>query len=185
MLAFLLAISDERHHKTVSHIFKSYHSDMPKLARYKLRGQENFKELAEDAVENALLKITKYVNKLCADDIRSMRAYVMNITANECANIINSEKDVFPLPDGFPDESFTEESFIRALSIKERYDTVVKGITILDDKYRIPMYMKYVEELSPEEISEMLELPIKTVYTRLRRGKAMLLEYAQKEGIYV
>ena len=62
MLAFLLAISDERHHKTVSHIFKSYHSDMLKLARYKLRGQENFKELAEDAVENALLKITKYVN---------------------------------------------------------------------------------------------------------------------------
>ena len=71
------------------------------------------------------------------------------------------------------------------LSIKERYDTVVKGITLLDDKYRAPMYMKYVEELSPEEIAEMLELPIKTVYTRLARGKALLLEYAQREGVYV
>ena len=185
MLTFLLAISDERHHKAVSHIFKSYHSDMLKLARYKLRGQQNFKELAEDAVENALLKITKYIHRLDADDIRSLRAYVMTITANECINIINSENDVLSLNDNFPDDSFTEESFINLLSIKERYDTVVKGITLLDDKYRAPMYMKYVEELSPEEISEMLELPIKTVYTRLARGKALLLEYAQREGVYV
>ncbi|RAV17653.1 RNA polymerase sigma factor [Paenibacillus contaminans] len=44
----------------------------------------------------------------------------------------------------------------------------------LPDKYRIIMYLYHYKQLSYQEIADIMQLPLKTVETRLYRGKTML-----------
>ena len=44
----------------------------------------------------------------------------------------------------------------------------------MDEKYRIPVYLFYTEQLTVEEISKVLKLPQVTVKTRLYKARKLL-----------
>jgi len=52
--------------------------------------------------------------------------------------------------------------------------TVVAALTSVDEVFRAPLSLFYLEELSYQEIATVLEIPIGTVMSRLSRGKAQL-----------
>ncbi|MGA2215329.1 MAG: sigma-70 family RNA polymerase sigma factor [Bryobacteraceae bacterium] len=49
-------------------------------------------------------------------------------------------------------------------------------IASLPEKPRMAMVLRYQEDLTPEEISEVLEMPVRTVKSHLQRSLAMLRE---------
>ena len=51
---------------------------------------------------------------------------------------------------------------------------VVAALQQLEEKYRAPLAMFYLEELSYKEIAEVLSLPIGTIMSRMSRGKEIL-----------
>lgn len=69
-----------------------------------------------------------------------------------------------------------EENFIR----KQRHVSVRGTIEQLDDKYRMLIQLRYYDELSYEEISEQLNIPLGTVKAQLFRAKELLFKMLDK-----
>jgi RNA polymerase sigma-70 factor (ECF subfamily) len=53
-------------------------------------------------------------------------------------------------------------------------ETVVAALKDVDEAFRAPLTLFYLEELSYQEIADVLEIPAGTVMSRLSRGKAQL-----------
>lgn len=64
---------------------------------------------------------------------------------------------------------------------------VVAALQSLDEKYRAPLALFYLQELSYREIAKALGLPIGTIMSRLSRGKAVLRKRLEDQelGRYV
>lgn len=56
----------------------------------------------------------------------------------------------------------------------ELHSTIQEKILRLPDKYRTVIVLKYIDELSLIEISEILNIPVGTVKTRIHRGREAL-----------
>lgn len=63
-----------------------------------------------------------------------------------------------------------------APDVVERHDSqaALEALQAVDEIYRAPLSLFYLEDLSYQEIADTLELPIGTVMSRLSRGKAQL-----------
>jgi len=68
-------------------------------------------------------------------------------------------------------------------------DEVKNALEELPEDFRVPVLLSDVDGFSYKEISEMLEIPIGTVMSRLHRGRKamqkMLYEYARDKGLIV
>jgi len=135
---------------------------------------------AEDALQRAFLRITKYIHNLKFPmHDNKLRCYVFSVVLHEVIRISEENKKYIE----FPEEFFEDDGYniIEDIDIKLMYEELVKAIENLDPVYSTTLLLKYEKGLTPKEIAEMMEIPEKTVYTRLSRGKRMLRDALKGE----
>src|SRR5215213_4243242 len=81
----------------------------------------------------------------------------------------DSDAQEFHPPD---DKSLPDEDLIET----ERSRTIEKAIATLPDKYRAPIVLREIQELSYEEIAQILGLGLGTTKSRISRARALLRE---------
>ncbi|MGG1572624.1 RNA polymerase sigma factor SigW [Fictibacillus sp. NRS-1165] len=151
---------------------------------YRMVGDSHEAEdLAQEAFVRAYINIDKYsgsykfstwlyriATNLCIDKLRKKKPdYSMDaeIPGTEGATLYSQVAGADPLP-----EEEVEE--------KEKRDHLQQEIMKLPEKYRTAILLKYVEDLSLEEISSVMDLPVPTVKTRIHRGREALKKVYKK-----
>lgn len=184
MLLFLLSIADDDTREKVEEIYRKYHIPMFKVAKYKLRGRPNAAEEAEEALQNAFVKIIEHFDSIRLDESeRCLHAYFLAIATNEAINIINGQSDHTSLHEVENVLPMAESDFLDKLCLESDYDRVVRAIAALDDRYSIPLQLMYVNQLSVEQIASRLHMKPKTVYTQISRGKQQLLKILNERSV--
>lgn len=73
------------------------------------------------------------------------------------------------------DEATVELPVVNAAGVDELDSTaVLSALQGLEEKYRAPVALFYLDDLSYKEIAQVLDVPIGTVMSRLARGKGIL-----------
>ncbi|PLR75799.1 RNA polymerase sigma factor SigW [Bacillus sp. V3-13] len=136
---------------------------------------------AEDIAQEAFIRA--YVNISTFKIDRKFSTWLYRIATNLCIDRIRKKKPDYYLDaevagtDGLnmysqiaADTSLPEDD----LESMELQETIQGEISKLPEKYRSVIVLKYIEELSLNEISEILDLPLGTVKTRIHRGREAL-----------
>jgi RNA polymerase sigma-70 factor, ECF subfamily len=136
---------------------------------------------AEDIAQEAFIRA--YVNIHTYDTNKKFSTWLYRIATNLSIDRIRKKK-----PDYFLDaevsgtDGLTMYSQIASdtalpedeLETREIQQEIQKEILKLPEKYRTVIVLKYIDELSLLEISEILNIPIGTVKTRIHRGREAL-----------
>ena len=177
LLNFLLSISDEGVLAKVERLYYTYYDAMLCFAQSRLKqsGIQNYEIDAEDAVQNAFVKITRYINKInIAAPEKAIRSYCLSIVANEVRDIVSDDRRCDDIEEYA--DSLADEDVIEKMNIKESYRNIVEIIKRMDEKYSTVLMYYFCYDMSVKEIAEMLDLSENTVYSRFSRGKLILMK---------
>ncbi|MCA1293809.1 RNA polymerase sigma factor [Paenibacillus sp. alder61] len=120
---------------------------------------------AEDAVQSVFLKLIK--SQMVFNDPEHEKAWLMVTTRNYCKDILkNWWKTRRVGIDAIPE--------ISSWNSEEPSGKALAKLLSLPEKYKIVLYLYYIEEYSVKEISEMLGHKESTIQTQLSRGRERL-----------
>ncbi|MDD3146798.1 MAG: sigma-70 family RNA polymerase sigma factor [Candidatus Riflebacteria bacterium] len=139
---------------------------------------------ASDAVQEVFLKVFRAIGRF--EGRSSLKTWIYRIAANTCITLAEKkkkEKDGLlqtmvqwwnSLKQDSPEEEILDRE-LRQLNQK----VVSEKVARLPESYRMPVILKDIEGLPLEKISEILEIPIGTVKSRINRGRRLLQESLQ------
>lgn len=132
-------------------------------------------QTAEDLTQEAFIKLFRSLEHFRGDS--KFTTWLYRLTANLVTDYLRSQRRkpyeaiLDKVKGWFGDRK--EEPEAKILQ-KEEQETMQRLLSELPDKYRLIMYLYHYKQLSYQEISEVTNLPIKTIETRLYRGKSLL-----------
>ncbi|MEW6624629.1 MAG: sigma-70 family RNA polymerase sigma factor [Bacillota bacterium] len=144
----------------------------------------NNPEDAQDLAQEVFSKIYQVLDKY--DKGRPFFPWMYKVASNVCYSRLRSQKakaqevsidKVIEFAPLAPQRDTHPEEYSLA---RETQRLVQQAIAELPEKYRVPLVLKYLEELSYKRISEILDLPVTTIETRLYRGKMLLQKRLSK-----
>jgi len=126
--------------------------------------------LAEDAAQEAFIRTWQNLNRY--NPQYAFRSWLYRIAANSALDTLRRERpaaviDTLPLPDPRPTPEQTAEKDERAALTR-------RSIARLSEPLRIVLVLREYEELSYQEISTVLDIPIGTVMSRLNTARTQL-----------
>lgn len=123
---------------------------------------------AEDAVSDALEATWRNIHRV--RDMAALPAYLMRSTINACHGVLRKRK-----------RETTQDHLEQFLPPVQWETPVWMYLEGLKDKYRLPLLLRYSENMSDREIAAILKVPRGTVSSYLARGLKMLREQIERE----
>jgi RNA polymerase sigma-70 factor (ECF subfamily) len=146
------------------------------------------KQEAEDVVQETFLRV--YANLDRYDENQKFSTWIYRIATNLCIDRLRKRKASYSLdaemPEGegadwyslLPSEQTTPET---DLLLTETQEQIRKAIETLPEKYKAVVILRYLQDLSLQEISDVLQMPVTTIKTRVHRGREFLRRKLEPE----
>ena len=169
------------------------HTYLELVNRYKDRllnfifGYVHSKESAEDIVQDTFLKL--YTSADMYKEIAKFSTWIFTIAANLAKTELRKLKrrKIFSITDmGFDDKDYEipSESNVPENSINSKYQMkyILKAIYKLDEPFKTALILRDIQELSYEEVSNIVDISIGTVKSRINRGRLKLQKILKNEN---
>lgn len=149
-----------------------------------VRDRIEAEDLAQEAFIRAYVKIDTYQSD------KKFSTWLYRIATNLSIDFLRKKRPSVHLDAELGDgEGFTLATQIESKEVlpedsiikDEEKDWVQGHIMALPEKYRSAIVLKYLEECSLKEISEILNIPVATVKTRIHRGREALRDQLRHE----
>ncbi|MCD8230721.1 MAG: RNA polymerase sigma factor [Clostridiales bacterium] len=170
MLLFLNMLDSEAEKSKFTVIYEKYRYFLWYLANERLH--DAF--LAEDAVQETFLALTRHMDKVKDPESIATRNFFATIVKNKAIDILRTRKEV--AAEDFEDKAEQSQSgdLLDQYLVRENYDRILKAVSELDEIYRIVFEYKYLHELKDAEIAELLDVTPKVVNVRIFRARKKL-----------
>lgn len=130
------------------------------------------REDAEDAVHDAFASYL--TNSPAFSNEEHERAWLIRVTVNKCRDILRRNAV----------RTYTELEEARELPCENsEVNPVIEALRQLPERYRTAITLHYLEGYNVEECGSILNLSESAVKMRLSRGRLMLREIIEKEGL--
>jgi RNA polymerase sigma-70 factor (ECF subfamily) len=144
------------------------------------------RELAEDIVQESFLRAFRKLDTLLNRD--QFYPWIKRIAINMALNHFEKEKRVIDVENEEEDSSFFENiasgESPEEITLKEELRKYVRlFVDSLPDRLRVVILLREVEDMSYEEIAEMLNIPLGTVRSRLFNARNIIKERLVKQGL--
>jgi RNA polymerase sigma-70 factor, ECF subfamily len=131
------------------------------------------RELARDAVQEALLRAYRGLGQLRADS--NFRAWFNRLVINEARRMAGRQRRQPVLLEQLPEiVTAPWESPEACLVAQEERATVWTALASLNELYRTVLVLRYYQGLTDQEIAEALGIPAGTVKSRLHAARQRL-----------
>lgn len=166
---------------TVDYFSCLYERYEEKLMRYIKRVAFATDEEAADILQEAFIKIWKNLNAF--DQSLKLSSWIYRIVHNEAISFLRQKKSygkdhTAPWNDDLyaklPDE--TDQGTAEEMEYRDQLTHRI--LTQLPRQYQEVLILRFLENMSYEEISDILKIPEGTVAIRLNRAKKIFREYA-------
>lgn len=160
-------------------IYRAYNHRVFFLALQFFRNED----VAKDIVQEVFIKVYKQIHKLKIP--KALTSWIHVITYRECQNYNRKKLIVFNLDE---DENFDKFPDLKAVDAMDAYENkrikeaVIKSLDTMKTDLRTIAVLRFLEELSIQEISEILEIPEGTTKSRILRARKLLSNDLEKKG---
>jgi RNA polymerase sigma-70 factor (ECF subfamily) len=148
-------------------IVEKYSGDVATLANRLLSWGENVDDVIQEVFLSAFLALKRFRHD------SSLRTWLFRITVNQCRTHQRRRMARARL-------LFTSgaraDSADKPLMDRETFDQVRLAVKSLPVKYREPVVLRYLQELSMSEICSILAIKENALHVRLNRGRKLLKE---------
>lgn len=137
-------------------------------------------EAAQDVVQESFISLYKTIDHV--DTSKKFSSYLYSIARNKGISHLRSRVRHAPLMEA---ESLVDLHSPESLvTEKEIQLHIEQALNAIDVKYRKVITLYYFEDLSYEEMSKQMRVPVNTIRTHLRRAKDALRKVLPYEAQY-
>lgn len=150
-------------------LFQRYKSRVYRLAIFMSRNSADAAEITQEVFIKVYSALPQFRGEATFD------TWLYRIVSNACRDHARRSRRFLLLDFAFWSSRARQEAPPEhGLSLNQVREVVRSAIASLPEKFRIPVVLRYVEDLSYEEISKVLHCPPGTVAARLSRAHKML-----------
>ncbi|MEK7426225.1 MAG: sigma-70 family RNA polymerase sigma factor [Actinomycetota bacterium] len=131
--------------------------------------------LAEDIVQESIMKAWQALDGFRGES--SVKTWLLRITHNTAISSLRKRRDDLMSPYELPDRPTTGSVEEDAVIQADAHE-IWAALRTLDELSRTIVVLREVDQMSYEEIADVLDLPVGTVRTRLFRARQQLTKAA-------
>lgn len=162
-------------------LMQRYEGKLLRYVTYVLGGDYASADVVQETFIKAYTNLRSYKPKY------SFSAWIYRIAHNTAINVAKKNKRYVAMPDDQVIDSLPEFSVPDTLADEADQKLLGENLRLsfkeLQPKYREPLLLNLVEGYGYQEIADILELPINTVATRIRRAKEQMRTLLSSQGV--
>lgn len=176
MLLFYLSLIETAEDKSK---FERLYNDYRKLMKHIATNMLRDEFLAEDAVHEAFIKLTRHISGVDENDRHKTQAFIAIIIKSVCSDMLKKEKKNKVIRmENIDYIGYVNDDSLKNLEAEDVYSVIAS----LSDTYREIIELKVYHNLSDKEIADVLGISNAAVRKRMQRAREILRSKLAEQG---